>query len=121
MSSHNLPLPDLDPARTADDLVRDINDYIDKAQAMVKNRDALLLVGLDQAVESLCTRILALNATEGKRYAEALSALTGRIDDLHDAMREYQQEVAESLTSLSNQRKATRAYGNTPTAIPDQE
>lgn len=109
-----MPLPELDLSRSADALFNDIMAYVDEANALVAARDTLALVGLDQAVEALCARIMALDIMAAKDYAEKLEGLMAAIDGLQGNMIALQNEVATTLNSLGTQKKANRAYNNAP-------
>lgn len=109
-----MPLPDLDLSRSADALFNDIMAYVDEANALVAARDTLALVGLDQAVEALCARIMALDILTAKEYAAKLDGLMAAIDGLQGNMIALQNEVATTLNSLGTQKKANRAYNNAP-------
>ncbi|MBX9726060.1 MAG: hypothetical protein K2X09_02235 [Rickettsiales bacterium] len=109
-----MPLPDLDLSRSADALFNDIMAYVDEANALVDARDTLALVGLDQAVEALCKRIMTLDIMAAKDYTEKLEGLMAAIDGLQGNIIALQNEVATTLNSLGTQKKANRAYNNAP-------
>lgn len=110
-----MTLPNLDPARAPELLFGDILAYVDAADAMVAARDAVSLVGLDTAVESLCKRVVAMNPEDGKEYAPELEHLMARITELQEKMLRLRDEVATTLQSVGVQKKANRAYNNAPT------
>lgn len=109
-----MPLPDLDPNRTADALFNDITAYVDEANALLAARDTLTLAGLDTAVEALCARIMALDVLSATEYTAKLEGLMASIDHLQHNMIALQNEVTNTLNSLGAQKKASRAYNNAP-------
>ena len=105
-----MTLPDLDPARSAEQLFGDIMAYVDAANEMLVKREPVLLAGLDTAVESLCTRVMELKIEEAKEYAPELEHLMERITQLQTNMVTMQDEIASALKSVSVQQKANLAY-----------
>jgi hypothetical protein len=115
-----MPLPELDPSRSAQDLFDDIAAYVDEANALVEARDTVSLAGLDTAVEALCARIMALDVMAAKDYADKLEGLMHDIDGLQNNMLALQNELATTLNSLGAQKKANRAYSNAPSGKVDE-
>lgn len=107
-------LPDLDPSRSAQALFDDITAYVDGANALVESRDTHMLAGLDDAVEALCARIMALDVMTAKEFAGKLEGLMASITGLQTNMQALQSEVATTINGLGAQKKANRAYTSAP-------
>ena len=107
-------LPDLDPSRSAQALFDDITAYVDQANALVKSRDTVMLAGLDNAVDALCKRIMAMDILAAKEFAGKLDGLMASIVGLQDNMVALQSEVAATINGLGAQKKANRAYTSAP-------
>ena len=91
-------------------LIQDIHAYVDRAQELVAMREPLALQGLNQSVDLLCQRMIALPLEVSDRYAGELAALRDRIDALGQQMRLYQGEILGAIQSLNRTKQANAAY-----------
>jgi hypothetical protein len=103
-------LPPINEKAEPEALARDILAYIDAADRHVSARDTVHLVELNDAVDVLCSRILALDAEQAKGFAPKLQELMARLTALQTHMQTAQSELAQALKSLSKSQKAAHAY-----------
>lgn len=107
-------LPELDPSRSPELLFGDILSYIEKAEALVTARDSISLAGLNDAVDALCRRIVALDTSKSKEYGAELEHLMERLGALQVHMTSLQKELSATIKSLNQSQKANRAYISAP-------
>lgn len=109
-----MPLSKENSVHNAKQLLGELAAYIAKTEMMLDARETVSLVDLNDAVDVLCARIVALDAHDARRFAKDLDELTQHLSKLQQRMTEQQEQVALSLQSLGKSRKATKAYLNAP-------
>lgn len=107
-----MKLPDIDQLQDPTALVAAIDDYIDEAQRLTGSGEEVALAGLDSVVDALCNRVVALSAEERRSYASDFEALINRLSALQSSMVTSKEQIAETLKTVSVQRKANRAYAH---------
>ena len=102
--------PNLDPARTADQLFADIEAYVDEALATLDAGEYNDLPALRPSIDALCERVKHLRADEAQYFVPRLEALRAQLDVLNDAMQEAKERVAEEIESTHKRQRALSAY-----------
>jgi hypothetical protein len=94
----------------AQSLHDDIMGYIGQADALLGSGQVTSLVGLDAAVDTLCQRILALDADEAKKFAPQLEELLACLGALQEKMQTALVDCKSDVDDLDKHQKAAKAY-----------
>ncbi len=73
------------------------------------------LSALEDSVSAFCARVNALPAGEGRALRSGLIALMDDLGRLDGLMRAARDDAVRRLGETAQRRRATLAYGNTPT------
>jgi len=105
-----MKLPDPQHYPKSEDLLTAIGDYINNAHASLAENNIDELAGLDTVVDTLCARIIAMTADEGRAFEPKLNALRDRLDQLQQDMTATKQAMEKELHELNARQRASRAY-----------
>lgn len=95
-------------------LLADIESYIDRASDMLAKGEAVRLAGLDDAVDKLCKRVLELPNADGQAFVERFEKVHNRLEALQVALEKAKQATADEISGALARQKATRAYAKAP-------
>jgi hypothetical protein len=109
-------LPPLNSNQEAELLFGDILAYIERAGALADAGDTVALVGLNEAVDALCQRVVGLGEAQSREYTPELEHIMHALDGLQKKLMQQKGEVAAAIKSLNTSRRATHAYIKAPEA-----
>lgn len=102
--------PQADDAKTPEELFAMVDQYIDAVHNIIERREFLELNGLDNFIDYLCKRVLALTPEEAQRYKPQLDGLMADMDDLQAHLQAAKQSVRGDIDQLNKQSAAAKAY-----------
>lgn len=97
-------------AAEAQTLHDDIISYIGKADAMMQSGQFTTLAGLDEAVDALCKRVIALDVDTARTFAPRLQELLTRLDALQQTMQTALDACKTEVDDLDKHAKGVKAY-----------
>lgn len=102
--------PSPDDAKTPEELFAQVNGYIAQVHDIIERRDFLELGGLDDFVDYLCQRVMALPPEEAVQYADQLDVLLTNMHELQSHLKAAQGDVRSEIDQLNKQTAAKKAY-----------
>jgi ABC-type transporter Mla subunit MlaD len=93
-----------------DKLLADIRQFLQDANTMIEQGDAVNLGGLDARVGVMCEQILAMAQADSSKYRDELNQLMVELNTLTTALKQQRDQLRDQITGLNTNKKAAAAY-----------
>ena len=100
----------MNTAEAARALHEDILNYIDQATAVLHSGKLADLYGLDEKIEALCQRVVALDEQARTPFVAQLESLQERLEDLTHLMQSTRDKLKTEMATLNQRERALKAY-----------
>lgn len=91
-------------------LFGDVQDYLDRATALLAEGDMEALMHLGPQVDVLCEKLAALAESQTNEYQPEILHLVAGLSELVNAMNATKTTIANALKSAGSHHRAARAY-----------